>query len=117
VLCVIVVPLPPGTNTFAVKINNNNKMFKKCFGGTSCLHLQVAYNRSFKVGTVSSSELSISTLDPTILSVVLFKESTVTCFGSTFSVTAAGNDVKCTSKAVPVLNLLKPSGNFTYHQE
>jgi hypothetical protein len=24
VLCVIVVPLPPGTNPFAVKINNNN---------------------------------------------------------------------------------------------
>jgi hypothetical protein len=24
VLCIIVVPLPPGTNPFAVKINNNN---------------------------------------------------------------------------------------------
>jgi hypothetical protein len=28
VLCVIVVPLPPGVNTFAVKIrNNNNSLF------------------------------------------------------------------------------------------
>jgi hypothetical protein len=25
VLCLIVVPLPPGENTFAVKINKNNK--------------------------------------------------------------------------------------------
>jgi hypothetical protein len=26
VLCLIVVPLPPGKNTFSVKINNNNKI-------------------------------------------------------------------------------------------
>jgi hypothetical protein len=26
VLCLIVVPLPPGKNPFAVKINNNNKL-------------------------------------------------------------------------------------------
>jgi hypothetical protein len=27
VLCRIVVPLPPGTNPFAVRINNNNKTY------------------------------------------------------------------------------------------
>jgi hypothetical protein len=27
VLCLIVVPLPPGKNSFAVKINNNNNNF------------------------------------------------------------------------------------------
>jgi hypothetical protein len=27
VLCLIIVPLTPGRNPFAVKINNNNKMF------------------------------------------------------------------------------------------
>jgi hypothetical protein len=29
VLCLIVVPLPPGTKPFAVKINNNNKVMLK----------------------------------------------------------------------------------------
>jgi hypothetical protein len=29
VLCLIVVPLPPGENTFVVKINNNNNIIKQ----------------------------------------------------------------------------------------
>jgi hypothetical protein len=35
VLCLIVVPLPPGENPFAVKINNNNNN-KKPLGSLKC---------------------------------------------------------------------------------
>jgi hypothetical protein len=45
VLCLIVVPLPPGTNPFAVKINNNNNNNNKInpnpFSESRVLHSRI----------------------------------------------------------------------------
>jgi hypothetical protein len=45
-MCVIVVPLPPGTSPFAVKINNNNNNNNKGKGKTYDLLGELLHNIS-----------------------------------------------------------------------